>query len=123
MTDYSNWKILKADLNNNLEEYSNVAQWCNENQQYIIIEDGDYYKVSEKTEPSVEILQKRVRDLRNDYLSKYDFTQLPDAPFSEEEKEKYAEYRQYLRDYTNQDEWWLEYPLTYEEWRVFNVSK
>ena len=120
---YENWKILKADLNNDLEEYSNVAQWCNENQQYIIIEDGDYYKVSEKPEPSVEILQKRVRDLRNDYLSKYDFTQLPDAPFSEEEKEKYAEYRQYLRDYTNQDEWWLEYPLTYEEWRVFNVSK
>ena len=36
MTDYSNWKILKTELEEKQKEYSEVASWCNENQEYHI---------------------------------------------------------------------------------------
>ena len=42
--DYSNWKILKSELDEHLEEYAEVAKWCNENG-YHIEDDGEYYKV------------------------------------------------------------------------------
>lgn len=45
MTDYSKWKIKKSDLDTKLDEYKDVAQWCNENGGYMIVEDGKYYKV------------------------------------------------------------------------------
>lgn len=64
----------------------------------------------------IDELQKEIRATRNSYLEKYDFTQLSDAPFTEEEKQKYANYRQYLRNYTEQPEWWKEYPKTFDEW-------
>lgn len=121
MIDYKDWKILKSELNANLNEYSKVAQWCNESGKYHMDHDDLYYKVVENPEPSVEDLQKEVRALRNNYLAKYDFTQLSDAPFTEQEKEKYAQYRHYLRDYTNQENWWKQNPLTYEEWSATNA--
>lgn len=67
-------------------------------------------------EPTTEELQARVRLSRNYLLSTTDYTQLNDAPFTEEEKTKYAEYRKYLRDYTESENWWLQNPLTYDEW-------
>lgn len=67
-------------------------------------------------EPTIEEKQEQVRSIRNCYLSGTDFTQLEDAPFSAEEKASYAEYRQYLRDYTKGENWWESNPATYEEW-------
>lgn len=69
-------------------------------------------------EPTPEQKQEMVRAIRNGYLSATDFTQLADAPFDEDEKAMYREYRQYLRDYTNGEEWWEKNPDTYEEWLV-----
>lgn len=77
---------------------------------------GQWYLTGYAPQEPVEDLQKEVRAVRNNYLAKYDFTQLSDAPFTEEEKQKYADYRQYLRDYTNQPNWWLQNPKTFEEW-------
>lgn len=42
---YKNWKILKTELEEKQEEYTEVAQWCNENGGYMIVEDDKYYKV------------------------------------------------------------------------------
>lgn len=80
MTDYSNWKILKSVINYTgddaekqaqakaaQEEYSAVAEWCNENQQYTIEEDNKYYKtveivIPEPTPPThEEVRQQRIR--------------------------------------------------------------
>ena len=69
-------------------------------------------------EPTEDELKEQTRQVRNSYLSYWDFTQLIDAPFTEEEKAIYREYRQYLRDYTKQDNWWLQYPDDYETWLV-----
>ena len=69
-------------------------------------------------EPTQEEKEQAVRAVRNGYLATTDFTQLDDAPFSAEEKATYAEYRQYLRDYTNGENWWEQDPATFEEWET-----
>lgn len=81
---------------------------------------GDWYIAGYIPEKSIAIKQNEVRQIRNVYLQEYDFTQLTDAPFNEQEKEIYANYRQYLRDYTLIDNWWEQNPLTYEEWATNN---
>lgn len=70
-----------------------------------------------KYEPTEDELKERVRSARNGYLKDTDFTQLNDAPFTSEEKLQYAQYRQYLRDYTEGENWWLENPMDFNSWR------
>lgn len=72
----------------------------------------------QEPEPTQEEIQARMRSLRKYYLFSWDFSQLRDAPFTEEEKNKIAEYRQYLRDYTKEENWWMAEPLKYEDWLV-----
>ena len=67
-------------------------------------------------EPTPEEIQERMRAIRNTYLSYWDFSQLRDAPFTEEEKDALTAYRQYLRDYTKEEDWWMAEPLKYEDW-------
>lgn len=45
---------------------------------------------------------ERMRGLRYALLAGCDWTQLPDAPVSPEKKEEWAEYRQALRDITDE---------------------
>lgn len=40
---YTNWTMQKSELND--EEYSQVADWCNENQTHTIEDMGEYYAV------------------------------------------------------------------------------
>ena len=77
-----------------------------------------YFVEGEDPSPTEEEMKEQVRAVRNSYLSYWDFTQLDDAPFTEEEKAFYREYRQYLRDYTEQENWWLQNPDNYETWLV-----
>lgn len=115
MTDYSDWKILISESDEKANEYSEVANWCDANG-YMIVENGLYYEVQLVPAPTEDELKAQVRSIRDSYLQYYDFTQLPDAPFTTEEKQIYANYRQYLRDYTLLDNWWLSNPKTFEEW-------
>lgn len=48
---YENWKILKSEADEKAEEYSQVAEWCNESGQYTIEDDGEFYKVVRIPEP------------------------------------------------------------------------
>lgn len=119
MKNYKNWKILKTQAEEKADEYSQVAEWCNESGQYTIEEDGEFFKVvaiPEPTPPSEDELKRQIRVVRDSYLQATDFTQLPDVPLEDAQKQTYASYRQYLRDYTNSDEWWNKSPLTFEEW-------
>lgn len=77
-----------------------------------------YFQIGEEPIPTEGELKERVRAIRNSYLSYWDFTQLEDAPFTEDEKAKYREYRQYLRDYTEQENWWLQNPDDWLTWLV-----
>ncbi|MBQ8671610.1 MAG: hypothetical protein IJ525_03710 [Alphaproteobacteria bacterium] len=62
---YSNWKILKTDISEKQEDYSKVAQWCNDGQEYHIEEQGEYYTVV-KNSWSIEekIKQSRINELK-----------------------------------------------------------
>ena len=73
MTDYSNWKIKKTDLDKKQEEYSEVAAWCNENG-YHIEDDGTYYKTVKNPEPTEEeIKAARITELKAN-LAATDYT-------------------------------------------------
>jgi hypothetical protein len=80
MTDYTNWKIEKSVINYigqdeekqkaaqaAQEEYTAVAEWCNETGRYSIEEDETYYMTEElpELEPHVptyeEVRQMRIR--------------------------------------------------------------
>ncbi|TGN20810.1 phage tail assembly chaperone [Leptospira idonii] len=57
-----------------------------------------------------------IRNIRNAFLSETDKYLLPDHPMESSIKEKYQEYRRYLRDYTKKDDWHLSEPMTFEKW-------
>ena len=54
-------------------------------------------------EPTQEEKEQAIRNERNLRLSYTDWTQLPDAPLTAEQKAAYAEYRQALRDIPEQE--------------------
>lgn len=57
----------------NDEEYSQVAEWCNEGNEYTIEDMGEYYAVVKNPEPSEEeIKQARIIELEA-YLSSTDW--------------------------------------------------
>jgi len=65
MTDYSNWKILISEYDEKQNEFTQVAQWCNEGQEYHIEDVGEYYEVVKNPEPSQEGLnQQRIFELK-----------------------------------------------------------
>lgn len=65
--------------------------------------------------------QDFMRDVRNYYLVEYVDGAVSNplrwADMSEEWKQIYTNYRRYLLDYTNGENWWLEAPKTLEEWK------
>lgn len=68
---YENWKLLKTDYQEHSAEYTEVAQWCNENG-YSIDDDGEYYKVV-KDEPNQEELRNaEIAELKA-YLGSTDY--------------------------------------------------
>lgn len=56
MTDYLDWKILKSEIDEKAEEYSQVAEWCNNGEEYHIelyIDENDieWYRTVKNPEP------------------------------------------------------------------------
>lgn len=107
-----------------LPAYSTFKEPLPNKEGYYIVwngEDWEYEAIPEPPEPpepTEDELKDEVRSVRNSYLSYWDFTQLDDAPFTDDEKSKYREYRQYLRDYTNGENWWLQNPDDWETWLI-----
>ena len=61
----------------------------------------------ERTDAEIEadrvpILEAQIREQRNKLLSESDWTQIPDNPLSQSERESWAAYRQQLRDIPEQ---------------------
>lgn len=76
--------------------------------------DGEYVLTS--SDQAIEQRKVDVRAVRNQYLVDTDKFMITDFPISKEEKANYKSYRQYLRDYTEQESWWETNPKTFEEW-------
>ena len=64
--------------------------------------------------------QEVVRSVRNDYLVEYVdkivSNPLRWADMTEEEQNKVKNYRKYLLDYTEEENWWEQNPKTFNEW-------
>lgn len=74
-----------------------------------------YVKGYAPAEPETEI-QIRVREIRDNALEQTDKYMIVDFPISDKERETMKQYRQYLRDYTKQKDWWESLPMTFEEY-------
>lgn len=97
-------------------QYADFAVYCN--QKGLIIEDkGDYLEAVNPPEKSVEEKEAEVRAVRNQYLAETDKYMIPDFPITEEERQQYRDYRQYLRDYTKEENWFEQNPKVFEEWK------
>lgn len=72
-------------------------------------------------EEKLEQKKQYIRSIRNSYLVKYvDPKQLVLVwnSLTGDEQKEYMDYRQYLLDYPQQEEWWEKEPLTFEQWKV-----
>lgn len=97
-------------------QYADLAVYCNQNNCHI--EDkGGYLEAVENSGPTNEELQQSTRSIRNYYLSNTDKYMIIDYPITDEEREKYKTYRQYLRNYTKSKKWWEQEPLTFDNWK------
>lgn len=79
---------------------------------------GSWYLKGFAPEKPVEQKQAEVRAVRNQYLYDTDsYVSIPDFPITEEERQRYKEYRVYLRNYPETENWYESNPLTFEEWK------
>ena len=87
---------------------------------------ADYTMVGEEfvlndDEKAVEVKKEQVKAVREqyftDYVDWYQSKPLLWEELTEEEKTDIANYRQYLKDYTNTENWWEQNPLTLDEWK------
>lgn len=87
--------------------------------------DGSWYVKGCAPEKPVEELQAEVRTVRNSYLEKYvDPKQLVLVweSLSVDERNIYSDYRRYLLDYTDNEDWYLSNPMTLDEYLVANEN-
>ena len=97
-----NTKIYKpVESNEQVAEYSKLAEWCNKNNA-MIVDQGDYYEAVPVPEPTEQELASRVRSQRDAKLSATDYLIVPDYPISPEDLEAVKVYRQALRDIPEQ---------------------
>ena len=105
---YKHWRILKTDLEEKREEYAQVAEWCNQNQEYIITEDETHYRVIKKPEPTLEEKISEKKAERNDLLrtvvDPVVTNPLRWEELTEEMQAKYRAYRLYLLKLDKQEE-------------------
>lgn len=72
----------------------------------------------ERWEKTQEEKENEIRAIRNFYLFDTDkFLSVTDFPITEAEKAQYREYRKYLREYTKEENWCEQPPMTFEEWK------
>ena len=68
------------------------------------------------SDEATEQRKKEVRAVRNQYLEQTDKYMITDYPITDEERELYKQYREYLRTYPECRDWYKANPKTFEEW-------
>ena len=88
---------------------------------------SDYIQVNGEyvlTSSNEAIEQKKVdvRAVRNQYLEQTDKYMITDYPITDDERELYKQYREYLRTYPECQDWYKDNPKTYEEWKSLQTT-
>ena len=110
-------KQVSVGTGTNVEFYKSIGMAEMEVEQAY---DGSWYVKGFAPEKPVEELQAQVRAVRNQYLEIYvDPKQLVMVwnSLSADDKKLYADYRQYLLDYPQTEGWYLQNPMTLDEWK------
>lgn len=83
-----------------------VADYMQVNGEYVLTSSAE----------AIEQKKVEVRAVRNQYLEQTDKYMITDYPITDEERELYKQYREYLRTYPESQDWYKANPKTYEEW-------
>ena len=72
-------------------------------------------------EKAISYMKDKERETRDSYLEKYVDPVVSNPlrwnDMSEEEKKEYSDYRKYLLDYPETENWYEQNPKTFEEWK------
>lgn len=100
-----------------ITDHKAFANWANANgNKFSDRPNGDgTYTVYEVKESEAEI-QYRIREIRDNLLEQTDKYMISDFPISDEERQQFIAYRKYLRDYTEQKDWWEMLPMNFDNW-------
>ena len=105
------------------KQYADFAVYCNRNG--LIVEDkGEYLEAVNPPEKPVEEKQAEVRSIRDKMLNDFEWRISRNNDERElgieetDERQSLLEYRAYLRDYTKEENWHEENPLTFDSWLV-----
>lgn len=84
-----------------------VSDYVHCNDQFVLI----------TSDPAIEQYKVQVRAVRNRYLEQTDkYLSVTDFPITEGQKEQYRQYREYLRHYPEQANWYKQNPLDFDNW-------
>ena len=74
------------------------------------------------SDEAIEQRKGKVRAVRNQYLEQTDKYMIADYPITDEERELYKQYREYLRTYPECRDWYKANPKTFEEWKYLQTT-
>lgn len=98
-----------------------AAEYCNQNGFKLteLEPENNIRRFQIQLAPELSLSEKAmlIRHERNALLRKTDFTQISDAPLSQEDKEKYRAYRAYLRAIPENSEFPNIAVMTFEDWK------
>lgn len=98
-----------------IEDYAAAREWAVKHSFTLVKVQGGY-RIAKPAEIGETEKAYRVRQQRNALLTATDFTQLSDAALTDEEKARFAAYRQYLRDISRDEEFPNVELKTFSEW-------
>ena len=82
--------------------------------------DGQFVLTS--SDEAIEQRKEQVRAIRNQYLEQTDKYMITDYPISDDERELYKQYREYLRTYPECQDWYKANPKTFDEWKSLQTT-
>ena len=74
------------------------------------------------SDEAIEQRKEQVRAVRNQYLEQTDKYMITDYPITDEERQLYKQYREYLRTYPECQDWYKANPKTYDEWHTLYLE-
>lgn len=99
-------------------EYSDRVLWADKNGATIVpLSDGKFQLV-ELSKPSLDDLKAAKRAERDAMLKATDIYMLPDYPITDEGRERYKQYRQYLRDIPTSADFPNVDILSFDDWNI-----
>ncbi len=101
----------------NIEFYQSIGMTEQEVEQAY---NGSWYLLGYAPEKPIELQKSEKRAERDTVLQSTDVFMLPDYPITEEEREAYKQYRQYLRDLPSDEAFPNVVIQTFDEWKNIN---